>query len=430
MATGLKKYKDDSHPEWVLDFCNFYEAWALSPKPGGKSMGEGIIIIHPDTGWTLHPELWDDSTIVDGELADDRYLISKSKNFMEPKKRAHDDLPPAGPHLKQIVTHRILGVPQFANKPVWYNPSHGTATASVMMSKRGFPDFDEFPFYSEYGGFVSGVAPLVKVIPYKVSESVILFAHESIDLSKAILYAVTLGKGSAALHTDGSQIGVISISLGGFDTFTKIHLRGALEEARKAGIIVIAAAGQLTKALSWFSEHGDPVYPAIDPNTITAAACNYKHEIYEEGFYGSSVDITAPGEGIWEARSKSTDQTLSDGTLVKGFEEYVVTQSHGTSYPAAIVAGACALWLAHHGRAKLLEEYGCKLLFDLFKKVLKDSCGAKAIPGVRDKRYIEDKQGKLIEWDTTKRGAGVLDAERLLQHDLPPKSEIQKIRGG
>ena len=169
MSTGLPPDITDKDPEWVLHFCNFCDAWTEPPKPGGKSMGEGIIVIHPDTGFTMHPELWDTFRIVDGKQADDRYLTHKARNFIDPGQPADDKL-----SLTDYNTIILIGMAEYYGvlppNPMWEiqqirHPSHGTATASVLMSKRGPPDLHDFPDYPVGPGFVSGVAPLVKVIP-------------------------------------------------------------------------------------------------------------------------------------------------------------------------------------------------------------------------------------------------------------------------
>ena len=411
--TGLTPPKTDADNEWVLDFSNFYEAWKLPPEPDGKSMGEGIIVAHPDTGWTTHPELWDDNTIIDGELADDRYLTKQSRNFAKPRELAIDRLP-------SEFGIEIVDLPP--EDPAWYFsepraipavrfPGHGTATASVLMSKRGGPPFDEFPdYFPDLPGrplhFVSGVAPLVKVIPYKVTESVLLDGQAFVSLAKSIHYAAHLSRSSTVLDDGNSQIGVISISLGGMGQAARPSLPVALQAARRAGIVVIAAAGQINDV---FGKYGSPIYPGNDQNTICVAACGPKHEKYTKGFYGDAVDITAPGDKIWVARAKRVPNQLNN---------YFAEQSHGTSYATAIVAGACALWQAHHGRAKLLAKYGPELIFDVFKKALKESCDTPP------------------RWDTKKRGAGVLDAKALLEwpgkdKPLPSKAEIEdEIRSG
>lgn len=403
--TGLPKDITDEHPEWVLYFCNFKKAWDLPHKSGGKSKGEGIIVMHPDTGFTGHPELWDDNTIIDGELEDDRYLIHKARNFMEPGQSAVDQLLKSGPKVIMPKGRAIYIVDPTITFQERF-PSHGTKTASVLMSKEGRPNMDDFPNYHD-AQFVSGVAPLVKVIPLKVTESVLLFAQGFIDLATSINYIVDLSKSSSVLNSDNSQIGVISISLGGLNTFvksSKSSIKAALVEARKAGIVVVASAGQ--GAGEWtakkMTEWGG-AYPGNDrDNTISAAACDSMHKKYNVGYYGPSVDITAPGVKIWEAVAERNRPFL---------DHYYVDHSHGTSYSAAIVAGACALWQAHHGRTYLLSEYGPELIFDLFKKVLQDSS--------HTPQY----------WDTNCQGAGILDAENLLRMPLPPKSEIEAITG-
>ena len=46
-----------TNPEWSLELCRVKEAWALTPPtPHGRIKGEGIVIGHPDTGYTKHAE--------------------------------------------------------------------------------------------------------------------------------------------------------------------------------------------------------------------------------------------------------------------------------------------------------------------------------------------------------------------------------------
>jgi len=52
MATGLSGKLSDNNYEWVLDFSNFRSA-----SKRWLTHGQDITIAHPDTGWTLHPEL-------------------------------------------------------------------------------------------------------------------------------------------------------------------------------------------------------------------------------------------------------------------------------------------------------------------------------------------------------------------------------------
>src|SRR5439155_1429690 len=154
-------------------FCNFADAWKLTPpKHGeeypGKIMGEGIVIVHPDTGWTNHPEL----------LQDGRYLKSDSQkyNYLD----SANFLPGILPSALDEPTSAEDGLKSFS----MLHPGHGTETASVMMSAKGHPNKDSMgnplnpkPF-KDYDVpekiFITGVAPMVQVLPYKVARSVIL----------------------------------------------------------------------------------------------------------------------------------------------------------------------------------------------------------------------------------------------------------------
>ena len=57
------------------------KAWALPLPAGGKAMGEGVRICHPDSGWTDHVEI--DPAQVD---------VANSLNLMEGGTDAHDPL--------------------------------------------------------------------------------------------------------------------------------------------------------------------------------------------------------------------------------------------------------------------------------------------------------------------------------------------------
>ena len=95
--------------------------------------------------------------------------------------------------------------------------------------------------------------------------------------------------------------------------------------------------------------------------------------MYNAGHYGPEVDITAPGLYIWRAVSTKA---------VNGVRAYKVAPSEGTSYATALVAGACALWQAHHGRTNLIATYGRSLIFDLFRWALFTSCDTRGTPGI------------------------------------------------
>jgi thermitase len=170
------------------------------------------------------------------------------------------------------------------------------------------------------------------------------------------------------------------MSLGG--PFPSRFLERAIDRAIENGLIVCGAAGNYWP---WV------VYPARYEQVVAVAAVNCKKKPWSGSARGSSVDISAPGESVWRAK------TLADTN-----DPYLIEPSSGTSFSVATVAGAAALWLAFHGRKRLLKKYGANRLASVFREIL-------ATHG------FERPQG----WDYDKYGVGILRADRLLEAKLP-----------
>jgi serine protease len=170
--------------EWSLKTLRVPEAWALF---GNREPGGDIIVGHPDTGYTPHPEI------------EGRLRPADGFDFKD------DDPDP----LDRLVEGGLR------------NPGHGTGTSSVIISGRGKPAG------STRDAFVSGVAPGASLIPIRTTNSVVLFSMGG--LTRAIRHAIAKGA-----H-------VVSISLGG--PFPSVALRNAVRDAEQAGIIVCCAAG-------------------------------------------------------------------------------------------------------------------------------------------------------------------------------------------
>lgn len=248
------------------------------------------------------------------------------------------------------------------------NPGHGTSTASVIVS--GF----------EVAGVkgVSGVAPLATLIPLRVSNSVVHFSWTR--LADAIDHAVA------------NNAHVISMSLGG--PLPSFALHDAIADAAHAGLILVAAAG-----------NGWPfvVFPARYDEVIAVAASNCADQRWASSASGGDVDITAPGESVWRAETKTSGA-------------FDVSRSSGTSYATAQVAGIAALWLAHHGRSTLAGRYGVANVPAVFKELLTTQGFRWPASGT---------------WDTGNLGVGLVDAQALLQAPLPsaPHAAGMRMRG-
>ncbi len=256
--------------------------------------------------------------------------------------------------------------PDARDPPGGSSHGHGTATASVIISSQ--PD-------AQQPG-VTGVAPLALLVPLRVSDAVVHFSFRNV--TEAIYHAV-----------DRADAHVISMSLGG--PFYSRALAEAINHAIGRGVIVLAAAGNVWPFV---------VYPARLTNVIAVAASNCLRQPWRSSGRGRSVDISAPGESVWRALA----------VYRRGQLQTSVAPGSGTSYAVANVAGACALWLAFHGRGRLLRRYGAQNLAGVFRELL-------LAQGFRMPRG----------WDQRRFGVGILDVDRLLAAPLPATAAAKRL---
>lgn len=310
--------------EWSPRAIRVPEAWSLF---GSRAPGRGIAVAHPDTGYTGHPE-----------LPARALLAEKGFDFQD------DDADPSDPLASRPLQH----------------PGHGTSTASLIVSPRGRQPGLGGP------AFVSGVAPGARLIPLRVTTSVVLWSTRR--LTRAIRHAVSHGA-----H-------VISISLGG--PTPGVALRSAVRDAEQAGVIVLCAAGNEVRFV---------VFPAAYDEVIAVAASRVDGRVWPGSCRGPAVDITAPGSSVWRAKA------------VKRGSEHVfsVERGSGTSYAVAQVAGIAALWLSLHGRASLVARYGQARLGRIFRAVLQNTCRTPP------------------DWNRNEFGPGIADARAVLEAPLP-----------
>jgi hypothetical protein len=174
----------ESRPRsWALDAMRCPQAWAVTPEPGGRSMGAGIVVGHPDTGYTPHPEFEPKAL----DLTKDRDILSGDADARDPLERRW-----------------------------WWpldTPGHGTGTGSVIVSREA--------------GELTGAAPLATLVPIRTVKSVVQVFDG--DVARAIEYARQSG-----CH-------VVTMSLGGIGFFP--GLGEVIRRAVDDGLIVMAAAG-------------------------------------------------------------------------------------------------------------------------------------------------------------------------------------------
>src|SRR4029434_5563276 len=195
----------------------------------------------------------------------------------------------------------------------------------------------------------SGVAPGANIISLKVldakGQGVVGNVIEAID------YAIT--------NKARYNIRVINMSLGGPVTqgWADDPLCQAVERAYRAGITVVASAGNFGKA-----EDGRPLYggittPGISPFAITVGALNTKGTPYrsddEVASYSSKgptmydhlvkPDLVAPGNKILGLAVPGWTLVREHPELVVSMETGTRLQLSGTSMAAAVVSAAVSV---------------------------------------------------------------------------------------
>jgi len=327
---GTRTLPESDDPAWSIREVKVSDAWRRFFA--GRVPGAGVVIGHPDTGYSEHPEIVT------------RLLPKKGYDFVKEDGDPKDDL----------------------DSGLLLFPGHGTGTSSVIVS----PELAQGDYGSINGKPIAvwGVAPGAKLIPVRVSRSVVLDVPWAgggvLNLAKAIEHAADKGA-----H-------VVSISMG--TGFPNTRLLKAVQYAQRRGVIVLAAAGNYV---------GYVVFPAAYEDVIAVAASNARRQTWKHSSRGSAVDVTAPGESVWCAS-------------VQGAGRFVVGRGSGTSFAVATVAGIAALWLAHHGRDTLIARYGVEKIPVIFNQILRDNCDA--VPG----------------WDAGF-GRGLVNAEKVLSASLP-----------
>ena len=184
---------------------------------------------------------------------------------------------------------------------------HGTAVASMIIGRNSL---------------TPGVAPGVDILSIRIANDA--GESDSYLLAQGIVAAVDAG------------VSLINVSMGSFGDSALV--RNAIEYARVAGTLIIAAAGNNgLKRLS---------YPAANSGVIAVGAVDALGNHLAFSNSGSQVAIAAPGFGVNAAWTGDQAASVS-----------------GTSFSAPIVTGAIAALMSQPGVAKLSPQQAQALLF-------------------------------------------------------------------
>jgi subtilisin family serine protease len=319
---------------WNLVAVKAPEAWdiARTARPGVEFPWSDVRVGHFDTGYTDH-ECFGDPSCIDKSLG--RNVFDPAASGIVPK----DPLLPNG------------------------TPGHGTRTGSVIAGCMP--------------GSFWGVAPKVRLVPFRVCGFVVIDTSSGYNpLDKAMRRAIECG------------CDVVSISLGE-PCNPGLEWRKAIDAAYEAGVIVVAAAGNVTSEVT---------YPGRFSRTICAGGVSPGGLPWTGGSRGRKVDVCAPADEVWRALTPDPKNPLPAGL------KYSSNDGDGTSYATAHVAGAAAIWLAH--AKATLDAYRGWRRVEAFRTAVRQSAH------------------RPLGWDERLFGAGILDIAALLRTPLAAPADL------
>lgn len=357
---------------WIAEQMEIQETWKILEQNGKHRPGQGITIAQLDTGIIPIPSLLVTAKQSSG---------SSGLQLPSPKQTTHPF------NLVQNILQ------PWDNDLHALNFGHGTTTASLLIGSMSNTGVSNFSF--------QGFAPWVRLIPIKVTDSVVLVGNMPTGGTADVRNLAQGINIATELHVD-----IISISLGAvFDEEGLIE--PAIRRALENGIIVIAAAGQ------GMSANIAPL-PARLPGVITVSASTFDKQPWSESFYGKHVDWSAPGVDVCILKAQQTKHPVSNSALdasiahINGrngdslfFQDALVSTS-GTSFSTVYTAAAAALWLQYHSPEALKNRYGQNNISKLLTHVAKHF--AMETPN---------------HWKTEKYGQGILNIRKLIEAPLP-----------
>jgi hypothetical protein len=216
---------------------------------------------------------------------------------------------------------------------------HGTFMAGIIAGNDGTASGS----YADNPSSFLGVAPDARIVSLKVGT-----ADGSVDVSQVIAavdWVVQHRK------DNGLNIRVLNLSYGTDSTQSYLvdPLAFAVEQARKAGILVVVASGNE----GYVADNGTLADPAYDPKLFAVGASDSRGTLGADddrvasysstGNASRSVDIVAPGSHIVGPRVPGSFVDLVRGDA--GDVDASLMRGSGTSEAAAFVSGAAALVL-------------------------------------------------------------------------------------
>ena len=276
--------------QWNLAVLNMPQAWRIEkgkPQVIVAVVDSGIATRHPD----FRSQLWENA----GEIP--RNGIDDDGNGYVDDRNGWD--------FSDAPTLPGSGDWTVRDNDPEDETGHGTHVSGIIAAK------------TNNGIGIAGIAPNCRLMPIRAGFKLGGGAYlQNDDLAAAIVYAAD----------NGAR--VINMSWG--DTVRAFVIEDAVAYAYVRGCVLIAAAGNLSAAGSY--------YPAALNSVISVGGLGREKQLYDASNFGATIDIAAPGDEIL-----STDL---DGEYGK---------RSGTSMAAPHVSGVAALVLSTNPNATHIE---------------------------------------------------------------------------
>lgn len=272
---------------------------------------------------------------------------------------------------------------------------HGLGTLTLLAGNK----VTKAQTFDEFEGFVGG-APLAKVIPIRISESVVILNTE--NFCDAVEYAIE------------NKCEVVSMSMAGKPS---VKMADAVNSAYEAGIVLVTAASNC-----WYKGTGAilpkcVMFPAAFERVIAATGAMHNHMPYDvEYVQQARMNIgTQYMQGCWgpPSRMRKALAGYTPNIPWAAASPAFVRSGGGTSSATPQVAAAAALWIAHHRKA--LEEKG---YYD-------KGNGWKKVEAVRNALFTSAAKGEVFPYWEKYFGNGILRANDALAIGPP---EITKLK--
>jgi serine protease AprX len=260
----------------------------------------------------------------------------------------HDDLTYQGwsTKVRVVAGQRVTSFVDFVNNnPVAYDDNgHGTHVAGIIAGNG----------YDSHGAR-AGIAPAAHIVSLKVLNA----------QGQGVISDVIAAFEWAVANRVAHNIRVINLSVGArvTESYMTDPLTLAAKRATDAGIVVVAAAGNLGKKANGKVQYGSITAPGNAPWVLTVGASSTEGTVYRfddvvAGYssrgptaidYEAKPDLVAPGSGMVSLADPSSlfyqtkSAYLLKGSRTTAFKPYLSLS--GTSMASPVVAGTVALMI-------------------------------------------------------------------------------------